>query len=86
MGPSGGPITRDTTGAEHYGTIFAFVESPHERGVFWCGSDDGLLHLSRDGGATWTNITPPDLPEWTVISMLEVSPHRRHCLRGRDAL
>ena len=75
MGPSGGPITRDTTGAEHYGTIFAFVESPHERGVFWCGSDDGLLHLSRDGGATWTNITPPDLPEWTVISMLEVSPH-----------
>jgi hypothetical protein len=75
MGPSGGPITRDTTGAEHYGTIFAFVESPHERGVFWCGSDDGLLHLSRDNGATWTNITPPDLPEWTVISMLEVSPH-----------
>ena len=75
MGPSGGPITRDTTGAEHYGTIFAFVESPHERGVFWCGSDDGLLHLSRDGGTTWTNITPPDLPEWMVISMLEVSPH-----------
>jgi photosystem II stability/assembly factor-like uncharacterized protein len=75
LGPSGGPITRDTTGAEHYGTIFAFVESPHERGVFWCGSDDGLLHLSRDNGATWTNITPADLPEWTLISMLEVSPH-----------
>ena len=75
LGPSGGPITRDTTGAEDYATIFAFAESPHQPGVFWCGSDDGLVHLSRDGGATWTNITPPDLPEWTVISMLEVSPH-----------
>ncbi len=75
LGPSGGPITKDTTGAEHYCTIFAFVESPHEPGVFWSGSDDGLLHLSRDHGATWTNITPPDLPEWTLISMIEVSPH-----------
>ena len=73
--PSGGPITRDTTGAEDYATIFAFAESPHQPGVFWCGSDDGLVHLSRDGGATWTNITPADLPEWTVISMIEVSPH-----------
>jgi photosystem II stability/assembly factor-like uncharacterized protein len=73
--PSGGPITKDTTGAEHYCTIFAFVESPHERGVFWVGSDDGLIHLSRNGGQTWENVTPPDLPEWTLISMIEVSPH-----------
>jgi photosystem II stability/assembly factor-like uncharacterized protein len=75
MEPSGGPITRDTTGAEHYGTIFAFVESPHQPGIFWAGSDDGLIHLSQDGGTTWANVTPPDLPEWTLISMIEVSPH-----------
>ena len=73
--PSGGPITKDTSGAEVYGTIFAFVESPHERGVFWAGSDDGLVHLSRDGGTTWEQVTPGDLPEWTLISMIEVSPH-----------
>jgi photosystem II stability/assembly factor-like uncharacterized protein len=74
LGPSGGVITRDTTGAEHYCTIFAFVESPHERGVFWAGSDDGLLHISRDGGATWTDVTPPSMPEWATISTIEVSP------------
>jgi len=75
MGPSGGVITRDTTGAEHYGTIFAFVESPHEPGVFWAGSDDGLIHLSKDGGQSWENVTPPDLPEWSLICTIEVSPH-----------
>lgn len=75
LGPSGGPVTKDTTGAEHYCTIFAFAESPHEPGVFWAGSDDGLLHLSRDGGKGWENVTPKDLPEWTTISMIEVSPH-----------
>jgi photosystem II stability/assembly factor-like uncharacterized protein len=73
--PSGGPITKDTTGAEHYCTIFAFVESPHERGVFWAGSDDGLIHLSKDGGQTWEEVTPKALPEWTTISTIEVSPH-----------
>ncbi|MBA2447912.1 MAG: glycosyl hydrolase, partial [Chloroflexi bacterium] len=73
--PSGGPITRDTTGAEHYGTIFAFAESRHERGVFWAGSDDGLIHLSRDDGQSWNDITPPDLPEWALISTIELSPH-----------
>jgi photosystem II stability/assembly factor-like uncharacterized protein len=73
--PSGGPITKDTTGAEHYCTIFACVESPHESGVFWVGSDDGLIHLSRNGGQTWDNVTPKELPEWTLISMIEVSPH-----------
>jgi hypothetical protein len=75
MEPSGGPITRDTTGAEHYGTIFALAESPHEAGVFWAGSDDGLVHVSRDGGKTWADVTPPDLPEWALISMIELSPH-----------
>ncbi len=73
--PSGGPITKDNTGAEVYCTIFAFRESPHEPGVFWAGSDDGLVHLSRDGGQTWQNVTPPDLPPWATVAMLEPSPH-----------
>ena len=73
--PSGGPITKDTTGAEHYCTIFAFVESPHRQGLFWAGSDDGLMHLSRDGGATWQEITPPGLPEWATVATIELSPH-----------
>jgi photosystem II stability/assembly factor-like uncharacterized protein len=75
LGPSGGPVTKDTSGAEHYCTIFAFVESPHQQGVFWTGSDDGLVFLSQDNGRTWENVTPADLPEWTLISMIEVSPH-----------
>ncbi len=73
--PSGGPITKDSTGAENYCTIFAFAESPHERGVFWAGSDDGLIHISRDGGANWANVTPPDLPEWATVCTIEPSPH-----------
>jgi photosystem II stability/assembly factor-like uncharacterized protein len=72
---SGGPITSDNSGAEIYCTIFAFRESPHERGVFWAGSDDGLIHLSRDGAKSWQNVTPPDLPAWAMISVIELSPH-----------
>lgn len=72
---SGGPITADNSGAEIYCTIFAFRESPHERGVFWVGSDDGVVHLSRDGGESWSNVTPPDLPEWAMIGIIEPSPH-----------
>jgi hypothetical protein len=75
MGPSGGPITMDTTGPEHYGTIFAFAESPLRQGVFWAGSDDGLVHVSTDGGESWEDVTPEDLPEWTRISAIEPSPH-----------
>lgn len=75
QGPSGGPITLDNSGAEIYCTIFAFRESPHERGVFWVGSDDGLVHLSQDGGASWQNVTPPELPEWALVSVIEPSPH-----------
>jgi photosystem II stability/assembly factor-like uncharacterized protein len=75
IGPSGGPITADNSGAEIYCTIFAFRESPHEQGVFWAGSDDGLIHMSRDNGASWQNVTPPDLPEWAMISIIEPSPH-----------
>ncbi len=75
QGPSGGPVTRDTSGAEVYGTVFAFAESPHEKGVLWAGSDDGLVHISRDGGLSWGNITPKELPEWCLICNIEPSPH-----------
>ena len=73
--PGGGPISRDVSGAEVYCTIFAFAESPHEPGVFWAGTDDGRVHVSMDGGASWDEITPEDLPEWTTVSMIELSPH-----------
>jgi len=75
MEPSGGEITLDTTAVEHYGTIFALAESPHEKGVFWVGSDDGLVNISRDNGETWTDITPADIPEWTRIDIIELSTH-----------
>lgn len=74
MGPSGGPITHDTTFVEHVGTIFALAESPHQKGLFWVASDDGLVHISRDGAKTWENITPSGLPEWTTIAVLDLSP------------
>ncbi len=74
LGSSGGPITKDNTSVEYYCTIFAATESPLEKGVLWCGSDDGLVHVSRDGGKHWTNVTPPDLPEWSMINSLEAHP------------
>src|SRR5439155_1518101 len=67
--------TRDNTGAEVYCTIFALAESYHERDVLWAGTDDGLVHLSRDHGRTWQRVTPPELPEWALVSVLEPSPH-----------
>jgi photosystem II stability/assembly factor-like uncharacterized protein len=75
MGDSGGPVTKDNVGTEYYGTIFAFAESPRQRGLLWAGSDDGLIHLSRDGGQSWQNVTPAALPEWALISIIEPSPH-----------
>ena len=75
MEAAGGPFSKETTGAETYGTIFAFAESPLEKGVFWAGSDDGLVHISRDAGETWEQITPEGLLPWTLVSMIETSPH-----------
>ncbi|MFZ1610643.1 MAG: hypothetical protein WAT52_06215 [Chitinophagales bacterium] len=72
--PSGGMITKDNTGVEVYCTIFAAAESPLEKDVIYTGSDDGLLHLTKNGGVDWENITPPDLPEWTMINCIEVDP------------
>jgi photosystem II stability/assembly factor-like uncharacterized protein len=72
---SGGPITGDNTGAEIYCTIFALAESPKEKGVLWAGSDDGLVHVSRDGGKNWMNVTKnvPGLPEWGTVVCIEPS-------------
>ena len=75
MGPSGGPITKDNTSVEYYCTIFALAESPVRQGVLWAGSDDGLVHVSRDGGKNWENVTPKDMPEWAMISIIEPAPH-----------
>ncbi|MDA1347604.1 MAG: glycosyl hydrolase [Chloroflexi bacterium] len=72
---SGGPITAEGGAIEMYCTISAFAESPHEQGVFWAGSDDGLVHISRDGGETWVDVTPPGLPEWSFVRNVEPSPH-----------
>ena len=65
----------DAIGAETYATVFSFVESQHEKGLFWAGSDDGLIHISKDGGQSWQNVTPEGLADWTMISMIEQSPH-----------
>ena len=73
LGPVGGPVTRDMTGTEWYGTIFALAESPLKAGELWAGSDDGLIHLSRNGGATWTDVTPPALKQFTRVSIIEPS-------------
>jgi photosystem II stability/assembly factor-like uncharacterized protein len=75
MGDSGGPITLDQTGVETYAVVFALAPSPVDGRVIWAGSDDGLVHVTRDGGQTWTKITPPDLPEFARISLIEASPH-----------
>ncbi|MGB0526031.1 MAG: VPS10 domain-containing protein [Flammeovirgaceae bacterium] len=73
---SGGPITQDNTSVEYYCTIFAAAESPREEGHIWVGSDDGLVHLTKDGGKNWENITPKEMPEWTMINSLEISPYQ----------
>ena len=65
MGPSGGPITKDQTGVETYGLIFAFDESPITPGLLWAGTDDGLIWISRNNGVHWSNVTPPDIGDFT---------------------
>jgi len=72
---AGGPITGDNTGVEVYDTIFSLAVSPHEKGVIWAGSDDGLVHLTRDDGASWQNVTPRGMPEWGTVESIEVSPY-----------
>jgi len=71
----GGPIQHDHTGVELYTTIFSFEESPHEAGVLWAGSDDGLLHISRNNGETWEDITPSTMPKEGTINTIALSAH-----------
>jgi photosystem II stability/assembly factor-like uncharacterized protein len=77
QGSSGGPITKDNTSVEYYATIFTVMESPLQAGTIWTGSDDGLVHVSRDAGKNWSNVTPPAniMPEWIQINSIEASPH-----------
>lgn len=70
---SGGPITQDNTSVEYYGTLFAMDESPLKEGVLWVGSDDGLVHVSKDNGATWTNVTPQQMPTWAMVNSIDAS-------------
>ena len=72
---SGGPITQDNTGVEYYCTIFAANESPLKEGLIWVGSDDGLVHLTKDGGNSWENVTPSIMPKWLMINSIEPSPY-----------
>jgi photosystem II stability/assembly factor-like uncharacterized protein len=74
MGPSGGPITKDNTSVEYYCTIFAVAESPYEKDLILAGSDDGLLHITHDGGKKWDNVTPSIMPQWTMINSVEFDP------------
>lgn len=74
LGPSGGPITKDNTGVEYYCTIFAAIESPYEKDLLWVGSDDGLIHVSKDGGASWDNVTPSNMPDWMMINSIDADP------------
>ena len=74
---SGGPITKDNTSVEYYCTIFTAIESSLEKDLLWAGSDDGLLHISRDGGVNWTNATPKDAPKWMMWNAIDVDPFKR---------
>ncbi len=75
MGPSGGPITKDQTGVETYATVFAIAPSHHDAQVVWAGSDDGLVHITRNGGGDWIDVTPPDAPDFVRINTIEASPN-----------
>ena len=73
--PSGGPITLDITSVEYYDTVFALAESPLQRGLLWAGTDDGLIHVTHDDGQSWSNVTPKDMPAWSMVSLIDPSPH-----------
>lgn len=77
QGPSGGPITKDNTSVEYYSTIFAATESVLEKDVLWTGSDDGLIHVSQDGGKNWSNVTPADAGKWMMWNCIETDPFRK---------
>jgi len=71
---SGGPLSQDNTSVEYYDTVFCIAESPISKGEIWAGTDDGLVQLTRDGGKTWSNVTPKGIPEWIKVSIVAPSP------------
>jgi hypothetical protein len=73
MGPSGGPITRDMNGPEVYAVIFALGPSKRTTNVIWTGSDDGIISVTKDGGRTWSNVTPKDMPDFGRVSIIDAS-------------
>ena len=75
MDDSGGPIVKDQDGPEVYPTLYTIAPSPHDGATIWTGSDDGLVHVTRDSGDTWSNVTPPDMPPHTRVMIVEVSLH-----------
>jgi photosystem II stability/assembly factor-like uncharacterized protein len=75
--PSGGPITKDNTSVEYYCTIFTVTESSIEKDLLWTGSDDGLIHVSKDGGKNWENVTPKDAPKWMMWNCVDVDPFKK---------
>jgi len=72
---SGGPLTKDNTSVEYYDLVFTIAESPVQKDVIWAGTDDGLIQLTKDGGKSWTNVTPKGIPEWSLVSLIDASPH-----------
>jgi photosystem II stability/assembly factor-like uncharacterized protein len=72
---SGGPITQDNTTVEYIDQVASLALSPNTSGVIWAGTDDGIVQLTRDEGKTWANVTPKSIPEWSMISVVEPSPH-----------
>ncbi len=74
---SGGPITQDNTSVEYYCTIFAATESSLEKDLLWTGSDDGLIHVSKDGGKNWENVTPPEAGKWMMWNCVETDPFKK---------
>lgn len=76
FGMAGGPITHDVTGVETYSSLLAIAESPTQPGELWTGSNDGRIHLSRDNGTSWTDVTPDDLPDPSTVNRIDVSRHR----------
>jgi photosystem II stability/assembly factor-like uncharacterized protein len=75
QGRSGGPITDENISVEYYDVVFTLAESPLKAGLLWAGTDDGFVHTSPDEGKTWNNVTPKEMPEWSMVSLLDPSPH-----------
>src|SRR5208282_3096448 len=75
QGRSGGPVTDENISVEYYDVVFTLAESPLKAGLLWAGTDDGLVQITQDDGKTWSNVTPKDMPEWSMVSLLDASPH-----------